>query len=243
MKRRIAIVDGRIDPSMERRLIISGFQVVALPPSSRLPAPLASHTDMLIARLSKEYVMTADYLDEAPFAIQDIYDLVHPIMHFADEVHGEEYPKDVIFNSLILGARVYARLDSLSPYLKALATRLGYELCDTKQGYPACVVLKLSDEAVITADEGMARLLEADGVRVYRIRAGGIKLPPYEYGFIGGAAGVYQGKVYFLGDAERHPDYDAIMAALDAEGLSAVFLGDGELVDLGGIYFADEEVN
>ena len=178
MKRRIAIVDGRIDPSMERRLILSGFVVVTLPPSSRLSIPLASHTDMLIARLGKHYVTTTDYLDEAAFAIQDIYDAIHPSMHFADEMHGAEYPKDVIFNCLVMGTRVYARLDSLSPYLKALATELGYTLSDVKQGYPACVVLKLSDEAVITADEGMAKVLEADGIRVYKIRAGGISLLP-----------------------------------------------------------------
>ena len=243
MKRKIAVVDGRIGEDMERALRLGGFGVVALPPSKRLSAPLASHPDMLIARLGGEYVMTADYLEEAPFAVQDIYDAVHPSMHFADEVHGEKYPRDVIFNSLVLGKRLYARLESLSPYLKRLATNLGYELVNVNQGYPACTVLKLSDEAVITADDGLARRLERDGIRVYKIKTGGIDLPPYEYGFIGGCAGVYDGCVYFLGDVRLHPSYDIILDAIEREGLSFVSLGSGRLIDLGGILFADEEIN
>ena len=66
---------------------------------------------------------------------------------------------------------------------------------------------------------------------------GGITLPPYEYGFIGGSSGVYGKKIYFFGDITRHKDADKILKAINDEGYTAVSLSDEELTDLGGIIF------
>ena len=242
MKRKIAIVDTRIPWECERALTLRGYYVIKLPPSHRLGEAVASHPDMLIARLGEDYVTTTDYLDEAAFAIQDIYDTVHPHFHFADEVHGGCYPADAILNSLVMGRRIFLRKESASPYLLSLARERGYEIVGVKQGYAACTVLKLSEEAAITADGGMARALTECGIRVYKIENGGISLPPYEYGFIGGASGVDGGCVYTLGSPEGHPSYEVIKAATAAEGLTLVPLGRGMLRDLGGILFCEGDL-
>ena len=239
---RLAIVDIRIPEDQLRALMMRGFRVVALPPSPSLSAPIASHPDMLIARVGGEMVTSSAYCELAGAEISEIFDITKAKMHFTADEHGEKYPTDVIFNSLVMGGKLFARLDSLSPHLKTLAKEKGLRLVDTRQGYPACTVLKLSDEAAITADRGMAEVLAREGVRVYTIDDGGISLPPYEYGFIGGSGGAYNGTVYFLGDAAAHPSYDKIAAALEAEGLRAVMLGSGTLRDLGGIIFAEGRV-
>ena len=239
MKMRIAIVDGRIPGAMSRALACRGFRVIELPPSPRLGTAVSGHPDMLISRIGGEMITTADYCELAGAEISEIFDALHEKFHFTADIHEAEYPKDGIFNALVMGKRLFARLDSLSEYLKAIAEQKGYELINTKQGYPACTALRLSDEAVITADEGMARVLSEHGIRVYKISPGGISLPPHEYGFIGGAASVHGGTVYFLGDAREHPSYPEIEAALRSEGLNAVMLGDGALLDLGGIIFAE----
>lgn len=236
---KVAIVDRRIPDECERALFLRGFRVITLPPSDRLGAAVASHTDMLLARLGNELITSAEYCESALPTLSEIYDLTRMKIHFADEVFMREYPNDAIFNILVMGRRIYAREKSMSPYLKSRARELGYTIRNVSQGYPACTVLRLSDEAVITADAGMARALAADGIRVYKIREGGISLPPYEYGFIGGAGGVCDGFVYFFGDMTSHPDWNLIKAALDAEGLSAVMLGKGKPSDLGGVIFAD----
>ena len=240
---KIAIVDNRIPFDMERALLARGYRVISLPPSQRLSSPIASHPDMLIKIIDGELVTTADYCECAGAEISMIYDETKMRCHFTSELHGERYPEDVIFNSLTLGKRIYARLDSLSPYLKNLAEKMGYELRPVKQGYPACTTLKLSDEAVITADEGIGAALRKDGIRVYMIENGGIVLSPYEYGFIGGAAGVDGGNVYFLGDYRNHPSADIIDAAIKSEGLRAISLASSPLIDLGGILFAEPYLN
>ena len=240
---KIAIVDNRIPSDMERALAVRGYKVISLPASPRLSSPIASHPDMLVKIIGNELVTTADYCELAGAEISIIYEDTRMRCHFTSDTHGKDYPEDVILNSLTLGNRIYARLESLSPYLKNLAEKMGYELRPVKQGYPACTTLKLSDEAVITADEGIGAALLRDGIRVYMIKNGGISLPPYEYGFIGGSAGVDGGTVYFLGDYRTHPSRDIIDAAIRSEGLRAVSLASSPLVDLGGILFAESYLN
>ena len=243
MKFNIAIVDRRIPEDMERALFLRGFRVITLPPSDKLSEPMASHTDILLLRLGDNIVTTAEYCERALGELSEIYDYTRVKMHFTSDTHGKTYPDDVIFNTLVLGKRVYARLGSLSPYARELAEGAGYTLVDVRQGYPACTVMKLSDEAVITADPGLAELLLRDGIRVYKIENGYISLPPYEYGFIGGASGVFEGCAYFLGDMTGHPSYAVIEAACRAEGLTPVMLGRGVPLDLGGILFMQGDID
>ena len=226
-----------------RRLMQYGFMPVLMPPSARLSEPLSSHPDMLICRIGDELVSTSDYLEASEAEMSVIYDNTHMRMHFTSDIHGTSYPDDVILNALVMGKSIYAREASLSIYLKELADSRGYTVINSNQGYPACTVMKLSDEAAITADRGMYALLSENGIRTYLIEQGGIELPPYEYGFIGGASGVYSGCAYFIGNAEKHPSYDIIKEALDKEGLRPVMLGDFPLSDLGGILFLEGDVN
>lgn len=242
MKRKIAIVDIRISDEKLFALRSRGFMTVAMPPCPTLSEPLASHPDMLIARVADELLTSAEYCELAGAEISEIFALTRKRFHFTADRHGSVYPHDVIFNSLLMGSKIFARLDSLSPYIKELATERGIELINVNQGYPACTTLKLSDEAAITADRGMAEALLCAGIRVYTIDPGGIELPPYEYGFIGGCAGVYDNTAYFLGDAATHPSWSVIKDALDKEGLRSVMLGGGALTDLGGIIFAEGDV-
>ena len=246
MKIKIAIVDSRISPEAERRLMLLGYRVLTLPPFSRLSPAVASHPDMLICRIGNELFSYADYCEEASYVFSDLSLLsVGTGARFcftADEVE-KEYPRDVGLNALRMGDKLFCRVSSISPSLLEAARNAGLEIVDVKQGYPACTALKLSDRAAITADRGMAKTLREHGIRVTLIEAGGISLPPHEYGFIGGAAEADGGKLFFFGDPLTHPEAEKIVAAAEAEGLSVVPLAGGMLRDLGGIIFAESNVD
>lgn len=246
MKVKIAIVDSRIDAAAERRLTLHGFRVITLPPFSRLSAAVASHPDMLIHRIGNEYISYADYCEEASYVFSDLSLLsVGTGVRFtftADEV-APEYPRDVGLNALLMGKKLFCRVNSASKTMLDAAKRHGLEIVDVKQGYPACTVLKLSEEAAITADAGMAKILSEHGIRVTLIEAGGISLPPHEYGFIGGAAEAHEDKLYFFGDPKTHPDGEKIIAVAEAEGLRVISLTGGVLRDLGGILFANGNID
>lgn len=200
---------------------------------------------MLLLSLGDELITTAEYSEEADYVLTEIWSMVKGCgrrMKFTSDRLLPEYPKDCGLNALVMKDRIYLREESASEYVKASAEALGLTVVGVKQGYPACTVLKLSDKACITADRGMARVLRANGVNVTLIEEGHIDLPPHEYGFIGGCAGVHDGCVYFVGDPKLHPSYELIDAACKSEGLRIVPLGGGVLRDVGGILFTEGEI-
>lgn len=231
---RILIVDGRIPEKCERALIKEGFFLIKLPPDPDLGAAVASHPDTALFFSGGEIITTADYCDAAAYVFSDIREMRPDVkISFTADRREAAYPKDCIMNALVIGNRIFCKADTASETIRDFAKRRGYRIIHTNQGYPACSTLTFGNSA-ITADKGLAELLKSSGVNVTLISAGGISLPPYEYGFIGGASGVYNNKVYFFGDISTHPDGDKICDAIRNEGYIPVSLCDGGLRDLGG---------
>ena len=156
---------------------------------------------------------------------------------FLPDIPTDTYPHDAMINVLIMGKNVFAKSDTASPTLLSHISGLGYRIVHVNQGYPACTVLRLNDKAAITADRGMAKAMASLGIKVTLIDNGYFKLPPHEYGFIGGSAGVDGDTVYFTGNIEGHPCYKEIIKAIEDEGMMAVSLSRDIPTDVGGILF------
>lgn len=202
--------------------------------------------DMLLTKIGDDYISYADYCEEASYIFSDLSLMLKGsgarFTFTADEV-APDYPRDVGLNALRMGNKLFCRVASASDTLLATAKKYALEIVDVKQGYPACTVLKLNDGAAITADRGMAAILEKHGTRVTLIEQGEISLPPHEYGFIGGAGEVDGDKLYFFGNPKTHRDGDKIISAAEAEGLTVVPLSAAPLSDRGGILFIHADVN
>ena len=227
----------------KRRLSLDGFYIIEAPASKLLPEPLSSHPDMLFFADGNTIISSAEYCDENPFVFEDISRLVKGLkLKLTNDIFKDIYPADAIFNALIIGKKIFLKEDSISNSIICYANEKGLEICKVKQGYPACTVLALTDSAAITADEGMAKSLSENGINVTLIRNGDISLFPYEYGFIGGAAGVFGNKVYFIGDYKLHRDCDKIEAAIKNANLVPYSLGAFPLIDLGKIIFIEGDI-
>lgn len=234
-----ALVDERIDETSERALLKRGFRVIRLPASKSLGTAVASHPDMLLFYYKNKIITSAEYCELAPYVFSDIRELSPRVnITFTSDSFHKEYPRDAIFNALPIGKHLFCKANSVSHRVLDYAGELGLELVSVKQGYPACTTLAFGGSA-ITADSGMAKALSAHGIKVTKVSCGGIELPPYEYGFIGGAAGVFGDTVYFIGNLDTHPDAARIRSAIEAEGFYAVSLSNGPLRDLGRIIFID----
>ena len=232
------ICDNRISEKIERRLLIEGYYIIKLPASSSLPEAIAAHPDSLIFRLGDTFVTTCDYAEEAAYVFSDIREFCHDSrIVFIDEALGKSYPEDARLNAVSVGDFLITNEKTVSGKILEISKKLGFCTQNVNQGYPNCSILKLNDKNVITADEGIAKKLEALGVKVLLIEPGHISLPPYAYGFIGGASGVDGERVYFLGDYKLHPDGERMEKFIRDAGLFPVALSDKPLVDLGGLMF------
>ncbi len=234
----ICLVDERISEKCERRLTLEGFRVIKLPPSEKLSKPLASHPDMILFSHANNIIASAEYCERYPWVFSDIREYSNASLTFTADSFSDKYPYDAIFNALTLGNTVFMKENTISESIKTYAEKSELRTVNTEQGYPACTTLGFENSA-ITADLGMAKILENNGVNVTVIRNGDISLPPYEYGFIGGASGVCGNKIYFLGDISTHRDYGLINKAVSDAGYTLVSLSDEPLADLGRILFID----
>ena len=231
----ILIVDNRISEECERSLLKEGHLLIKLPKDPSLSNAICSHPDTLLFYSNGRIITTADYCDAAAYVFSDIRELAPEVkITFTSDIRKNCYPDDCIMNALVAGGCLFCKEDTVSATIKEYATEAGLKIVNTKQGYPACSVLHFGDSA-ITSDNGLANLMSKNGINVTLIRPGYISLPPYDYGFIGGASGVVGKKVYFFGDISNHPDCEKICDAINSAGYTVVSLSKGDLADLGGI--------
>ena len=242
-----AIVDERIPKTCENELLSRGFQLIKLKADDRLSVAVCSHTDMILFRYKNTLVGSRAYFKTH----NELYERIKtslPDFEFilSDENVSAVYPKDAIFNALVIGKQIFLKADSASRELLSLSEKAGLTAVNVNQGYPACTTLALPSGFAITADMGMSRALAGNGIEIINIsESEAIKLPPYRNGFIGGCAAVFENTVYFIGNLLAHPSAEKIKSELEKRGYEAVSL-DSEadsLFDLGGMILINTERN
>jgi len=234
------IIDGRMPAEMQRRLMLLGYNLLPLPALSTAPEAIGGHPDTLLFRLGDDIVTSCDYSDAAAYIFSDIRELYPDIsVHFTSDVIGKRYPSDAVFNALTVGDKMFFRRGSISEKVISLAEKGGLRLIEVRQGYPACSTLVLSESAVVTSDRGLAKSFRAEGLEVILISEGHISLPPYGYGFIGGASALDGDRLFFFGNIDLHPDADVIRNAAERYGITVYSLSDCPLADLGGAVFLE----
>ena len=228
------ILISRDAPEEAARALSERGEILRLPPDPALPAPVASHPDMIAVVCGPRVVAAREYLDTYPDVARAISAGPGVRVIPDDGERGPVYPLDVGLNCLVIGDFLFCGKQSASPGVLRLAGELGLTVVPVNQGYAACSALAAGD-AVVTADPSVADAAERAGLAVLRISPGGIELPGYDAGFIGGASGVIGDTVFFFGDPSTHPDGDRIAAFLAARGFRSAPLRPGPLLNLGGI--------
>ena len=236
MSEHFAFLDCRASEQEKEVLIRSGLTVVPLPPLASLPAPVASHPDMLVFLARGALVTRARYYREN----RDLFDdflARRPDVRLiltADE-GGRDYPADVALNAFLCGGGLFSNTSATAPEIIALARAQGYAPVRVKQGYASCSALVLCEEHLVTADPTIARAAEARGITVTHVGPGDIDLPGYDSGFIGGACGVWNKTLFTCGNLDRYRFGTHVRRAAEENGLRIVPLCDGPLTDRGKI--------
>ena len=215
-----------------------GFDILRLPCDHLLAPPVASHPDMIVSLVGNRLFMHEEYYENN----RGLFDGLDVLTVPGVGARGKNYPLDVGYNVLFCGGYAFALSDHTAPEIKEYLEEVNIPLVNVKQGYAACSTLAL-ENSLITADGSVADSAERCGIQVTRIINGGITLPGYDTGFIGGASGVMGRTVYFSGNIDSHPDAEKIRRHLDADGYSIISLTDGELTDIGGIKFVKNQTS
>ena len=237
-KHAVAIIDGRADKSIIHALEAFAKKVFSLPPFPALSEPVSAHADMLVWFYGKTVFTYADYRAIAPEVFAALENLGYSA-HTISQNPSREYPHDVALNCALIGTSIIANTKYCADEIKLFAAENGLSLLHTNQGYTKCSTVVVSDNAIITSDASIAAIARENGIDTLTINSGGVALPPYEYGFIGGASGTDEQNVFFCGDIEAHSEAAEIRAFCKKHQKDIVCLSKNTLFDVGTVMFFD----
>ncbi len=232
-----ALVDRRMGDASLSALRECGFEPILMPPAEYLADSVASHTDMLLFIGFGRLFCHAIYYKKNKELIDRIVSLSGLELMLSNEKTGEKYPFDVLFNACLLGKRLICNKKTVSKLILDAACEHGCEIIDVPQGYAKCSICPVGENTIITADKAIAETCKVSGIDVLHISEGHISLPPYDYGFIGGASGLCNNTVYFCGSLDLHPDGERIKKFCTENGAKFVSLSNERLQDVGTIFF------
>ena len=232
----LAIIDERLPLPCRASLEERGFSLLPLPPFPRLSSPVASHPDMLLLKVGERLFCHEEYYAIAKDEIQNILKVSGLSLCLTDDAVSEDYPHDVSLNLVFTGNLLIGKSDTAAKKVKDYAASCHIPLLSVKQGYAKCSSVVL-ENAIITADTGIESAAKDAELDTLLISNGNVTLPPYPYGFLGGASGVYGKTVFFCGDLRSHSDGTQIEAFCRKHGYEVISLSHEPLFDVGTVMF------
>ncbi|MFA6941150.1 MAG: DUF6873 family GME fold protein [Clostridiaceae bacterium] len=224
-------VSSKISEEEEINLIKLKINPIKVPISKKLPKEIWDHPDMLLNIIGQKNIIVHKDMDKS-FTL--FLSKLNYNIHFSDKILKNKYPEDIILNGLNLKDIFIHKLESTDPALRSLVK--GKKLINTKQGYSKCSTAVLSEEAFITSDDNIERILLKEGKKVLKIPYGDIILDGYNYGFIGGCCGlIHPGVLAFYGDLNFYKYGDKVLKFLKENKIQPVYLRKGKLIDRGSI--------
>ena len=158
---------------------------------------------------------------------------------------GHKYPETVPYNAVGVGNLLIHNLKYTDEKILEL-----YENVSTKsvqlnvnQGYTRCNLLALDENTFITSDFGIKKVLEDNGRTVLYVDPHQIKLPGHDHGFFPGCCGLVDDTVVVCGSLKHLKECKELKKFIRRNSMKIIELYDGELIDVGSIFFVRKQKN
>lgn len=223
-----SVICSKILPNnIKKSLLNEGFSLIEGGFSTVIDNETRYHPDMLYFKLPSGKLLVSDKINS-----------VHNLDTFVSvektrTLQGASYPKDCVLNCftaekhLICGGYV-------ADEIIEECNRHSVKIINVKQGYAACSTVKVTPQAFITADTGIAKALINKQYDVLLVTNNGIELKGYNNGFIGGCALTTDDAIYFTGDISKHTDCNKIISFCKKYNKKVKCLTVDNLYDYGG---------
>lgn len=145
---------------------------------------------------------------------------------------SSNYPQDIAYNIVITNSCAIHNFKYTDSVIKNyLANK---NIINVSQGYCACTLCALGNNAFITSDRGLYKTLVSNNLDVLLIDDSCILLPGFDHGFIGGASVMINGKLLAVnGKIQDHPDYDNIKSFCLNYGICVESFSNNPIMDIG----------
>lgn len=218
------------DLPAEIRSNLSFFgECMPLPAFEKLPLPVCSHPDMLIAQIGEKLLIHEEYRQG-----RELLDSLGIPFLLSHTPVSEKYPGDIRLNCFCLGDRFVSNEKYVSREALLIAKDFGLRSVSVPQGYAKCSCA-IAGDAVATADRGIEKSLRKDGADVLLLEPYTIGIEVYDTGFIGGASVLLdENMLGFFGNIELFEQYEVLRDFFARRGVSLISLGKDPVFDYGG---------
>jgi len=150
---------------------------------------------------------------------------------------GNNYPETASYNAVVTDKYIIHNLKITDNAI--LKYNSDKQSIHVNQAYTRCNLLPLKNDSFITSDKGIYNTLVLKKLNVLFVNPAGIILPDYNYGFFGGACGVYHDNIFIVGSLSKFNDGEKVRGFLRNMNYNIIELYDGELFDCGSLIFVD----
>ena len=222
--------------SLSAKLYSIGFSVIPFRNNPNVDKKIANHADLSFFVTDKEIFIAR----EMEYLCEKLKSAGYNVK-IIESALGASYPQDVKLNCATFGEYFLCNVDTVDKCVLNCMRKKNKTIINVKQGYTKCSVIPVTDNAVITDDVLIAEKCQQKGIDVLKVSKGNVLLQGFDYGFIGGTAGVIDNFVVFNGDVDCHPDSEKIVGFVAEHKKEVVSLTSGQLVDIGSLIFLTED--
>lgn len=151
---------------------------------------------------------------------------------------GERYPQTAVYNAVVSEKLLIHHLKVTDS--KVLERNGNREKIHVNQAYTRCNLLALKDDHFITSDRGIEKVLREKQYEVVYVNPEKIILPGMKHGFFGGCCGVFENKVFIIGNLDFFPGGKQVREFISQSGCHLVELYSGPLFDGGSLFFINQ---
>lgn len=187
---------------------------------------ISGHPDIFIAHIHEQWILAPN----VPSDITDLFEKCQISFIRGNKKVGFRYPDTAPYNVFCDEEIAVVSKHTDESILSQLKSK---DVISVKQGYIACNLARIGSE-FITSDAGIEKELKEKKCVVHFVKPDKIRLSGVPNGFIGGAFGQVDDKVFFTGS--RGSSYAGLLAEIGKrQNREIIFLGKAEAVDVGGI--------
>ncbi len=233
-KVRQLILGEKYKKVLENALLARNIAPIWLNNNTFVDERLAGHCDLTAVHLGK------NILAVQKTAAADCETINNIKLIRTDVPKKPEYPYDAGLNICIVGDNLIYNPKSADAQT---VSHLGCTRLCCKQGYTKCSVCVVDENSIITADRKIAAIAAAAGMYVLTVSEKLAALDGFEHGFIGGASfKISANEIAFTGVINDTSERLRIERFLNERGISAVYLTQMPLLDIGSAIPITEEV-
>lgn len=229
----LIVIDKRIPEEAKKRLSSFGNLVKFSTRNITYPA-ISGHPDIFLCQTPASLICAPNL----PEDYKTLFEKGDINFNFGKKPVGSSFPETSYYNCIASDDYLFHKTGRSDKQILEQCKQLTF--IDLPQAYTRCSLIALTPKVFITSDKGIEKALKTNQIEVHYFSPKEIILPEMPHGFIGGALGLYNGKLFVLGNPDFHSWGSEFKNLIKQQNLELIPLYDGPFFDGGGIFFLEE---